>query len=187
MINRKNTFLTVPGSFQALTLYFLSLLFLIGFWRFVFIVSHLSQLQLNNFTLYIQSFWVALRLDAVVVSYFCLPVFLTIFLPYIGWTSKIYRKIIFLYLNTIAILYSFVSVIDIEFYKEMGTHLNIFAIQPNAHSREFWYFAWQEYPVIFYLIGISVFIFFWMRLIKYFMPSNNEIKNPIFINIFFSF
>ena len=185
MIYRKNTFLTVPGSFHALTLYFLSLLLLIGFWRFVFIVSHLSQLQLNNFTLYFQSFWVALRLDSVVVSYFCLPVFLTIFLPYIGWTSKIYRKISLLYLGAIGVLYSFVAVIDIEFYKELGTHLNILAIQPNAHSSEFWQFAWQEYHLIFYLSGISVFVFFWMKLIRYFIPNKNEIKISIFIHILF--
>ena len=151
MIYRKNILLTVPGSFQAFILYCLSLLLLIGFWRFVFIVSNLNQLQLNNLTLYIQSFWVALRLDAVVVSYFCLPIFLTIFLPYIGWVSTIYRKIIFIYFSVIAILYSFISVIDIEFYKELGTHLNILAIQPNSRSKEFWQFAWEEYPLIFYL------------------------------------
>ena len=127
------------------------ILLLIGLWRIIFIISHLSQLQLNNFILYIQSFWVALRLDAVVVSYFCLPVFLTIFLPYIGWTSTLYRKITFIYFSAIAVLYSFASVIDIEFYKELGTHLNILAIQPNAHSKEIWQFAWQEYPLIFYL------------------------------------
>ncbi len=149
MIYKKNTPLTIPGSFQALILYFLSLLLLIGFWRFVFIVSHLSQLQLTNFTLYMQSFWVALRLDAVVVSYFCLPVFITIFLPHIGWQSKIYRKIIFLYFSVIAILYSFISVADIELYKELGTHLNILAVQSNSRSKEFWQFAWQEYPLIF--------------------------------------
>ena len=187
MIYRKNTFLTVPGSFQALTLYFFSLLLLIGFWRFVFIVSNLSHLQLHNFTLYIQSFWIALRLDAVVVSYFCLPVFITIFLPNIGWQSKIYRKIIFLYFGTIAILYSFISVIDIEFYKELGTHLNILAVQPNSRSKEFWQFAWQEYPLIIYLLCIFVFVCFWMKFIKHFIPVNNDIKRPIFIHICFFF
>ena len=151
---KKNTPLTVPGSFQALILYFLSLLLLLGFRRFVFIVSHIPQLELNNFTLYLQSFWVALRLDAVVVSYFCLPVLITIFLPHIGWQSKIYRKIIFLYFGAIAILYSFIAVADIEFYKELGTHLNILAVQSNSRSKEFWQFVWQEYPLIVYLFCI---------------------------------
>ena len=185
MIYRKKIFLTVPSSFQVLILFFISLLLLIGFWRFVFVASHLSQLQLNNFILYIQSFFVALRLDAVVVSYFCLPVLLTIFLPYIGWASNIYRKIIFLYFCTTVILYSLIAVVDIEFYKELGTHLNILVSQPNAHSREFWQFAWQEYPIIFYLIGISFIAFFWLKFTKHFIPNRKEIFKTFLVQICF--
>jgi phosphoglycerol transferase MdoB-like AlkP superfamily enzyme len=160
---------------------------LIGFWRFIFIASHLSQLQFNNITIYFQSFFVALRLDAVIVSYFCLPVFLTIFIRNIGWESTIYRKVIFIYFSTIVILYSFISVIDIEFYKELGTHLNILAVQPNSRSKEFWQFAWEEYPLIIYLLCISVFIFIWMRVIRYFLPNKKEIKQQFFIRICFFF
>ncbi|SVD41605.1 uncharacterized protein METZ01_LOCUS394459, partial [marine metagenome] len=60
----------------------------------------------------------------VVISYLCFPVFLTIFLPHIGWQSKIFQNIIYIYFVIITINYSFISVIDIEFYKEFGTHLN---------------------------------------------------------------
>ena len=109
MIYNKNSFLSIPGSFQALTLYFISLLLLIGFWRFIFIASHLSQLQFNNITIYFQSFFVALRLDAVIVSYFCLPVFLTIFIRNIGWESTIYRKVIFIYFST---MFNFIIIND---------------------------------------------------------------------------
>ena len=187
MIDRKKLFFTIPSSFQALTLYFISLLLLIGFWRFVFISSHISHLQLNDIAVYLQSFWVALRLDAVVISYLCFPVFLTIFLPYIGWQSKIFQNIIYIYFVIITINYSFISVIDIEFYKEFGTHLNILAVQSNSISEEFWQFAWQEYPLIIYLLCIFIFVFFWMKFIKHFIPVNNDIKRPIFIQIFFFF
>ncbi len=185
MISRKTILSTVPGSFQTFILYFLSLLLLIGFWRIVFLASNLSQIQLLNFTLYIQSFWVALRLDAVVVSYFCLPVFITIFLPYIGWTSTLYRKTISLYFTAIAILYSFLAVIDIEFYKELGTHLNILVYQSNALSREFWKFAWNEYPILFYLIGISIIVYLWMMAIRYVLSNQKEVKSPLFNHLFF--
>ena len=187
MIDRKKLFFTIPSSFQALTLYFISLLLLIGFWRFVFISSHISHLQLNDIAVYLQSFWVALRLDAVVISYLCFPVFLTIFLPYIGWQSKIFQNIIYIYFVIITINYSFISVIDIEFYKEFGTHLNILAVQSNSISKEFWQFAWQEYPIIFHFFCISVVVFFWMKFIKHFKPSKNNMDCPFYIHLCYFF
>ena len=87
-----------------------------GFWRGIFLFSNLQQLQINDIPIYLKSFYVALRLDAVVASYLCLPVILTIFLPYIGWVSKIYRNLFFLFIGIIATLYSFLSIADIEFY-----------------------------------------------------------------------
>ena len=116
-----------------------------GFWRVIFLFSNLPQLQFNDIPIYFKSFYVALRLDAVVASYLCLPVFLTIFLPYIGWVSKIYRNLFFLFIGIIATLYSFLSIADIEFYKELGTHLNILSWQPTVLSWELWQFVWFEY------------------------------------------
>ena len=109
-----------------------------GFWRGIFLFSNLQQLQFNDIPIYFKSFYVALRLDAVVSSYLCLPVFLTILLPYIGWKSKIYRGLFFIFIGLIAFLYSFLSIADIEFYKELGTHLNILSWQPTVLSWELW-------------------------------------------------
>ena len=154
MISRKYFTLTVPVPFQVLILYSLSLLLLIGFWRFVFLVNHISEIQLHNINLYLQSFVVALRLDAVVASYLCLPLLLIVFLPYVGCKSKIFRKLFLIYSGITFFLYSLISIIDIEFYKELGTHLNILAWQTNAYSKEVWQFAWREHPVFFYIISI---------------------------------
>ena len=138
---RKTLFFSVPTPFKVLSIYFIGLLVLIGFWRFVFIAGNFPQIQFNHFPIYLKSFYIALRLDAVVASYLSLPVFLSIFLPFIGWRSKFYRKIFFIFIGFIAVLYSFLSIADIEFYKEIGTHLNILSWQPSTLSREFWQFA----------------------------------------------
>ena len=73
-------FLLISESFKVFLIYFLGLLVLMGCWRFLFLLSQFSQINFTDFFLFLQSFWVALRLDAVVISYFCLPIFLTLFL-----------------------------------------------------------------------------------------------------------
>ena len=165
MSYRKTLFFSLPVPFKVLSIYFIGLLLLMGFWRVVFLFSNFPQLQFNHIPIYFKSFYVALRLDAVVASYFCLPVFLTIFLPNIGWTSKFYRSVFFIFMGIIAALYSFLSIADIEFYKELGTHLNILSWQPSALSREFWQFVWGEYPVIYYLLSIAVISYLWYKLL----------------------
>jgi hypothetical protein len=71
----------------------------------------------------------------------------------------------FLFIGIIATLYSFLSITDIEFYKELGTHLNILSWQPNVLSREFWQFVWVEYPVIYYLFSITTISYLWYKLL----------------------
>ena len=156
-----------------------------GFWRVIFLFSNLPQLQFNDIPIYFKSFYVALRLDAVVASYLCLPVFLTIFLPYIGWVSKIYRNLFFLFIGIIATLYSFLSIADIEFYKELGTHLNILSWQPNVLSREFWQFVWVEYPVIYYLFSITTISYLWYKLLTKIIRKQKQQSGSFFRSISF--
>ena len=182
MSYRKNLFPPVPVPFKVLSIYFIGLLLLMGFWRVVFLFSNFPQLQFNHIPIYFKSFYVALRLDAVVASYLCLPVFLTIFLPNIGWTSKFYRSIFFIFMGIIAALYSFLSIADIEFYKEFGTHLNFLAWQPNALSREFWLLIWEDYPLFFYLVLISVISYVWVKLIRILISKIKGANPPIFLS-----
>ena len=156
-----------------------------GFWRVIFLFSNLPQLQFNHIQIYFKSFYVALRLDAVVASYLCLPVFLTIFLPYIGWVSKIYRNLFFLFIGIIATLYSFLSIADIEFYKELGTHLNILSWQPNVLSREFGQFVWVEYPIIYYLFSIATISYLWNKLLNKIIRKQKKQFSSIFSSISF--
>ena len=185
MSSRKALSFPVPTPFKVLSIYFIGLLLLMGFWRVIFLFSNLPQLQFNDIPIYFKSFYVALRLDAVVASYLCLPVFLTIFLPYIGWVSKIYRNLFFLFIGIIATLYSFLSIADIEFYKELGTHLNILSWQPNVLSREFWQFVWVEYPVIYYLFSITTISYLWYKLLTKIIRKQKQQSGSFFSSISF--
>ena len=156
-----------------------------GFWRGIFLVSNLQQLQFNDIPIYFKSFYVSLRLDAVVSSYLCLPVFLTIFLPYIGWKSKLYRRLFFIFIGIIAFLYSFISIADIEFYKELGTHLNILSWQPTVLSWELWQFVWVEYPVIYYLFSITTISYLWYKLLTKIIQKQKQQSDSFFSNISF--
>ena len=98
MSSRKTLPFPASTPFKILSIYFIGLLLLMGFWRGIFLFSNLLQLQINDIPIYLKSFYVAVRLDAVVSSYLCLPVFLTILLPYIGWKSKIYRGLFFIFI-----------------------------------------------------------------------------------------
>ena len=185
MNSRKTLSFPVPTPFKILSIYFIGLLLLMGFWRIIFLFSNLQQLQFNDIPIYFKSFYVALRLDAVVSSYLCLPVFLTIFLPYIGWKSKIYRRLFFIFIGIIAFLYSFLSIADIEFYKELGTHLNILSWQPTVLSRELWQFVWVEYPVIYYLFSITTISYLWYKLLTKIIRKQKQQSGSFFRSISF--
>jgi len=177
------TLLTFPNTFQVFTIFFISLLLLIGFWRFIFLINQIQNTQLENLILYIQSFWIGLRLDAVVVSYLSIPVI--IFLPLIIIKSKYFYKIFYFYSTIVFFLYSLIIIIDIQFFNELGTHLNILALQSNAFSREVWIYAWKEYPVIYVLLGVGMIVFIWYKIINFFKPNNNKSAIPLINRVFF--
>ncbi len=183
MKNYFNSF--IPSYFQILIIYFGSLLLISSLWRFIFLLSNINNIELNNIFLYINSFFIALRLDAVIASYFALPFFFIIILPYIGWQNKIVRKLLFGYAIITYIFYSFLAIIDIEFFKEFGTHLNILAFQSNAHSKELWQYIWQKYPIILYLLLIVLIIFIWIKSIKKYFTKIPKKNISFFSNIIF--
>ena len=185
-----NKISSIPSFFQILLTYFGSLLLLSASWRLIFLLSNFNNLKIENLFLYLHSFWIAIRLDAVIASYFSLPFFLIIILPYIGWKNPFTKKILFIYVIITYLIYSLIAVIDIEFYKEFNTHLNILAFQSNAYSKELWHFAFNNYPIFLYFLLISLIVFIWIKLIKkqFFKQSMINIyfiKNIIFFFISF--
>ncbi len=157
-------------------------------WRGVFIISNISNIQFDDFFLFIQSFPVALRLDAVTASFLILPIWITMFIPLIGWQNSIYRNIVKLYLWVISFLYGFFCIVDLYFFQEMGSHLNFMAWQPSAKSGETLTYIWKEYPILTIIAILSVISWLWIKLPKKFILHFNKV--PVYsyaLSFVFSF
>ncbi len=118
------------------------------------------ELDSANSVLYLQSFLVALRLDAVIAAFLLLPILLTIFWSHLVLREALYSKVLQLYLSLATIFISSLSMIDIFFYEEFNTHLNILLLQDNVFRIESIKFLWYEYPII--LIVISTTLVTWL-------------------------
>lgn len=136
------------------------------FWRLYFLIRTFSDLQAPQFYLYFKAFLIGFRLDAVIAGYLTLPVLLTIFLPWIGWASKIYRKIFWIYTAATLVLISFLNLVDANFFQEFGTHINILAVQRNAVQGDTLRYIWQEYHVIGMILAMAVSSFIMYKVLK---------------------
>jgi len=154
--NLKKFILSPPGSFLRLWWGFIYLMLLFTFWRFVFFLYQIPVLEGSNWLVYLKSFYIGLRLDAVVAAYLILPIFLSIFwnLPPRG--QSIYSKISIWYFSLLTIIISYLSAIDIFFFEEFNTHLNLLLLQANVVREESILYLWQEYPIIIITLGISL-------------------------------
>ena len=84
---------SIPIQSRVLLAGYIAILSLFAFWRGVFLLFFRHDLSLSHWALYLQSFIIGLRLDLVATSYLMIPILITIYLPYIGWSSAIYQKI----------------------------------------------------------------------------------------------
>ncbi len=132
---------------------FLSFLVLNLLGRLVFILANSSFTDLSRFILFSESLLVGLRLDAVVAGYLTIPVWITIFLPFIGWSSSLYRRLFFYYHLAAFGLLIFLNIIDIEFYREFGGHINFMILRHVTSGSEIWEYFWNKYPVFLYLFS----------------------------------
>ena len=146
----------VPPSFIRLWLSFLYLVLLQGFWRFIFLLFQSSELSSDKWPFYFKSFWVGAHLDAVIASYFLLPVLLTIFWLHYFISAWRYAQALRIYLALATAIISMLSLIDVYFFLEFNTHLNILTRQANVLRIESIQFLWFEYPVLKILGGVSL-------------------------------
>ena len=113
----------IPFQFKITLITFFGFILLFNIWRIIFLYFYL-----DNFTgdtlLYLKSFYIAYRLDAVVASILTLPVFFLFCIPKIKF-NKYISTIYYSYIVLLYIIIGFLSVIDIEFFREIGFHLNL--------------------------------------------------------------
>ena len=115
---------SIPVQSRVLLAEYIAMLSLFAFWRAAFLLFFRHDLNPSEWALYLQSFIIGIRLDLVAASYLMIPILLTIYLPYIGWSSSIYRKIHTAYFIFILTFISVFCSIDLEWFNEFGNHIN---------------------------------------------------------------
>ena len=137
-------------------IYFLSILCMViyfNIWRFIFFYSYIEDFNISLF-LVIKSIFHALISDIFISLLICFPIlFFSILLGF-----KINKKILFTYLFSFFFIVGFWSAIDLEFFKELGTRINVtaqmYGFDTGAQSGEVWVQAWVAYPVFLYFFFI---------------------------------
>ena len=146
----------IPRPFLRLWWGFLYLLVLMAFWRLGFLLYNYSALDASNFWLYLQAFYVGLRLDVVIAGVFTLPVFLSIWFVDTPSITPIYNRFLLSYYVFISFLISLLGLIDIFFFEEFNSHMNLLVLQANVMRHESLAYFWFEYPLIKLLLLLAV-------------------------------
>ncbi len=148
----------------------LILLFFFTLVRGCFFLSYAQWDQLKNYGLdVIHAFLLGIRFDLVVVAYAnALPFLVLLFLPFFANNSlwKKFRNGLILYYISIVIFYGFIAGVDYGYYSYFQDHLNIILFgflddDTLALVKTFW----QNYPVVFLILGYGIFVYSFSKLI----------------------
>lgn len=152
----------------------LSVLILFFVFRLMFMFYFYDELLTTNLFLYLKALFVGIRLDLIVSSYLSLPILFTIYLPYIGWNSNIYKKLFSIYLGIILLILTLFSFINIEWFKEFGNHINTMLMMYGT-TQEAWGLIFEEYNLLLYLFLTIIIVFFIFKIFICF-KNNTSIK-----------
>jgi len=151
----------LPLNVKITLISFLSIIIVFNFWRLIFLYSYIEYFNESNL-LYIKSFLIGLKSDAVISAQISMLVFIISFFPKIKFKKHV-KFIYYFSMFLLFIIIGFLSAIDLEFFKEMGAHLNIQAQMYGFESgSEPWIQAWVAYPIFSYL-----FIIFFISYLAY--------------------
>ena len=139
---------SIPQNIQRFVGQFVFLLLIMAVWRAVFLIFQGPDLIASNSLLYLRSFYIGLRLDLVIGAYFILPLFILDWFRLIPRLEQVVGRITRHYLVAIAALLSFMSIIDLYFYEEFNSHLNLLVFQANVVRSETFRYIWEQYAVI---------------------------------------
>ncbi len=153
MINK--IFSSIPSPSTVLLKTYFALLLLFMLWRAIFLFFFIDDLSSSHILLYLQSFFVGMRLDLVVISYLLLPVLFTIYLPMVGWSNAYYQSILKVYTLLLFIFASVFCSVNLEWFNEFGHHVNTMIIMYGAGGTEGWELVWEEY-------NLPLYIFIWL-------------------------
>ena len=160
--------ITPPNTFLFFVLLFFSGVLFLGLFRLGFLLKYHSLASGIPLSVLFQSFIIGARFDMVVLTYLLTPFFILSSFPLIGlfrlkWGRKIILSLVFLFLS----LLFFLSLVDLEYFSQYGTHLSEWALEYLDRPDVVIFSVWDNYPVVRYLILwailCSVFIFLVLR------------------------
>ena len=175
----------IPFNIKLTIITFFSFILIFNIWRLIFFYFYINDFN-SEASLYLKSFYVGYRLDAVLASILSLPVFIISHIPKIKF-NKYMRFIYYFYIVLLYIVISFLNIIDIEFFKEFGSHLNMQAQMYGFESgEEAWVQMWTAYPIFSYLFIIFFISYFIYRIINTLISSLNSSNSNLLTKIIFS-
>ena len=132
--------------------FLLSMVYLTLF-RVAFLVKHAGLSAGIPASTLLTSFVIGARFDAVVLSYILIPLVMLSFLPVVGIDRlRASRVVIISIFVTCMGIVCFLSLVDIEYFGEMGTRLSHWALEYLDQPGMVWYTMKSGYPLTFYLL-----------------------------------
>ena len=155
----------IPFNIKLSLITFFSFILIFNIWRLIFFYFYIDDFNAEA-SLYLKSFYVGYRLDAVLAAIITLPVLIVSHIPKITF-NKYTKFAYYLYSVLLYVIISFLNIIDIEFFKEFGSHLNMQAQMYGFESGdEAWIQIWVAYPVFSYLFIIFFISYLVYRITK---------------------
>ena len=108
----KNIISRIPFNIKLTLITFFSFIAIFNIWRLIFFYFYIDDFN-SEISLYIKSFYVGYRLDAVLAAILTLPVFLISHFPKITF-NRYTRFAYFFYVVLLFIVISFLNIIDID-------------------------------------------------------------------------
>ena len=176
MINNK---INTDFKIKITLISFLSFVLFFNIWKLIFFYSYIEEFS-GSTELYIKSFIVGLRGDSFIAALLSLPIFIISNIPKIKFTRSLkigyYAYLIILYL-----IIGFLNVIDLEFFKELGSHINMMAqmygFDTGGQHGEVWMQVWVSYPIFIYLFMIFFFSYLTYRIVKYHINKKGNFQS----------
>ncbi len=150
-----------------------------GFFRMGFLLKYHTLASGIPSSILFQSFVIGARFDMVVLTYLLTPFFILSSFPLLGlfrlkWARKIILSLVFLFLS----LLFFLSLVDLEYFSQYGTHLSEWALEYLDRPDVVIFSVWDNYPVVRYLILwallCSLFIFLLLRVGRNLLKSKTS-------------
>ncbi|MCF7797888.1 MAG: sulfatase-like hydrolase/transferase [Lentisphaeria bacterium] len=140
----------LPGV-VVIALYFTAIMFLFLVWRGLWIWQLREYTATLETGLVFRAFGVALRLDMVVAAILTAPVLVIGFIP--GSLKREWgRQAVLIWTAMTGLLIGTAMIVDIEYFREFDTHINLMVTQYGGGTQEIWGFFWASYPLVRYFL-----------------------------------